>query len=266
MRRSATWGLIVVVFGVLLLLQNLGYLDFLGISVWQILWPLALIGIGVGFLLGSRGGKYVGESREFAVDLEGSTEANIELNYGAGELRVTGGAPESNLLSGLFEGGLEEHVGRGDGPTRVRLSSRSAIYWPWQWSPAIRRRWTVRLTDQVPLELVVKTGASDCHLDLEALRVTRLHLESGASSTEVTLPARAGHTEVSGSSGAASVVFRVPEGVAARIHTHGGLASFTVNHRRFPREGGVYQSPDYETADNRIDLQFEMGLGSVDVR
>ncbi len=267
MRRSATWGLIVVVVGVLLLLQNLGYLDFLGVNVWQIFWPLALIGVGIWFLLGARAGRrYSGESREFAVDLEDTTTSNVELNYGAGEMYVAGGAADGNLLDGHFEGGMDDHVQRSSNETRVRLSSHDIAFGPWRWGPMARRRWTLRLTDRVPLQLVVKTGASDCHLDLQALKVTRLRLDTGASSTDVTLPAHAGYTEVNGSSGAASVVFRVPEGVAARIRTHGGLASTTVNRRRFPRVGSAYESPDYETAENRIDLQFEMGLGSVDVR
>ncbi len=44
MKSKIFFGLLLMVIGVLLLLQNLGFLD--GISVWQYVLPVALIGIG----------------------------------------------------------------------------------------------------------------------------------------------------------------------------------------------------------------------------
>jgi hypothetical protein len=96
--------------------------------------------------------------------------------------------------------------------------------------------------------------------------VTELKLKSGASSTQMTLPAHAGHTRAQIESGAASVNVRIPEGVAARIRTRAGLASIQVDTQRFPRSGEYYQSPDYEAAEHRVDLDVQTGVGSVDVR
>ena len=59
-------------------------------------------------------------------------------------------------------------------------------------------------------------------LDLRDLKVTDLKLETGASATEVTLPASAGFTRVKVQAGAARVDMRVPGGVAARIKTSAG--------------------------------------------
>ena len=77
------------------------------------------------------------------------------------------------------------------------------------------------------------------------------------------LPARAGFTRVVVSGGMTSLRLHVPEGVAARIRASCGLVSITVDRKRFPRTGGVYQSPDYETAQNRVDIRLDTGLGSV---
>jgi hypothetical protein len=54
--------------------------------------------------------------------------------------------------------------------------------------------------------------------------------------------------------------------VAARIRTGGGLTATSVDQSRFPRAGKVYQSPDYDTAQNRADIKIEMGAGSISVR
>ncbi len=265
MRRNAFWGLCLLLVGSVLLLDNLGYLAFLGVSAWQLIWPVALISMGVWILVGSKRRPNL-ESRDIIVGLESAAEAEIQLDYGAGELRVESGAGPSELLNGTFEGGVEHHVRREGDRTKVRIGSTPGILSLVHWGPHYSRSWHVQLTDQIPITLIVKTGASDCRLDLEHLKVTALHLKSGASSTVVTLPANAGYTEVHGSSGAASVSLRIPEGVAARIQTHGGLSSTSVDQRRFPRQGGYYISPNYETAENQADIRLEMGVGSISIR
>jgi hypothetical protein len=148
----------------------------------------------------------------------------------------------------------------------VRVWTPPVVLGPWPLGPGSHRQWDLRLAPSLPLSLTVKNGASDTRLDLRDLHVTHLRIESGASSTDVVLPAHAGYTEVRGSSGAASLTLRVPEGVAARIRTSGGLSSTTVDQARFPRRGNVYESPDYETAEHRVDVRLDMGVGSIDVR
>jgi hypothetical protein len=39
-----------------------------------------------------------------------------------------------------------------------------------------------------------------------------------------------------------------------------------VDQSRFPRVGAAYQSPNYETAPNRVEMDIHVGAGSVDVR
>ena len=109
-------------------------------------------------------------------------------------------------------------------------------------------------------------GASDAHVDLTDVRVTDLKIETGASNTEITLPANAGVTHVDLDGGAASVSFTVPEGVAARIHVDSGLSSIDIDRNRFPRVGSYYKSDDYETAANKVDIEADFGAGSLSIR
>jgi len=66
-------------------------------------------------------------------------------------------------------------------------------------------------------------------------------------------------------SGAATVRIRVPDGVAARIRPSLGAATLNVRGARFPWQGGTYQSPDYDTAANRVDLDIDAGAATIDV-
>ena len=79
------------------------------------------------------------------------------------------------------------------------------------------------------------------------------------------LPRAAGATTVRAESGAASLTIEVPAGVAARIRSRMALGSSQVDEARFPRVGDGYESPDYATAANRVDIDISGGVGSVKV-
>jgi len=49
------------------------------------------------------------------------------------------------------------------------------------------------------------------------------------------------------------------------VRFEGALGSVSVDQNRFPRTGAVYQSPDYDTAQNRIDIEVQAGIGSLQV-
>ena len=262
-RNQLFWGLVLMVFGVALLLGNV--FEF---NVWDYLWPLIFIALGAWILWGTmRRPNFASET--LVIPFEGGERARIKLQYGGGKLTVHGDPGAADLVVGNFSGGVEHTVRQEGELTTVTLRSPTPhlVLGPWSWwNEGQHRKWSVGLTDRVPLELDLETGACDAHLNLGPLPVTRLRLQTGASSTTVRLPERAGHTQVRIESGAASVSLRVPEGVAARIEARGGLASIVVDTARFPRSGGVYQSPDYETASDRVDISVETGVGSVDIR
>jgi hypothetical protein len=124
----------------------------------------------------------------------------------------------------------------------------------------------VGLTTEVPLDLRVDAGASRNVFDLRRHRLRSLELHTGASETRVVLPEAAGATSIRAEAGAASLVLEVPDGVAARIRTRVVLGSVQVDEYRFPPVAGGYESPDYATATNRVDIDVQGGVGSLRVR
>ncbi|MFL7794257.1 MAG: LiaF domain-containing protein [Anaerolineae bacterium] len=265
MRRGTIfWGTILILLGVLLLINT-----FVEIDVGKFIWPLFLIILGLWILWGVFSGPRTFETEEATIPLEGADEARIHIGHGAGRLRVSSGASSDALLSGSFGGGLEQKVKRESNMLDVKLSmcvSGAHFAFPWMWGPGRSLDWEIDLNEEIPLSLDLETGASDTRVDLTNLRVTDLRLQTGASSSEITLPANAGHTKAIIRSGAASVKVRVPDGVAARIKAGGGIADIQVDKNRFPRIDGVYQSEDYATAANKVDIDIETGVGSISVR
>lgn len=264
-RPEIFWGGVLVVLGALLLLSNLGLLG--NVPVWSLVWPLLLIAVGVWVLVSTvwRAGPV--QMEPVSIPLEGATRAEVKIQHGAGRLAVSAGAERDQLLAGEVAGGLDCATKREGDTLKVRMKPATEAWaFPWNWGPRRGMEWNLRLTDEIPLSLEFEVGAGEYNLDLSGLRVTELELETGASATSLVLPAQAGYTEAEISCGAASVKIRVPDGVAARVRVDSGLAGITVNRERFLRVEDGYQSPDYSTAANRVDLTIEAGVGSVEVQ
>jgi hypothetical protein len=260
--------------GILIALGTIGVLDALGlirVSLCGLLWAFLLIAAGVWIVWGAYVKVPYSEAQEVTIPLEGATGARIAVFHGAGRLLVQGGAGPGEAARGTFVGGLEYDAQR-EGELlnlnlRVAGQGLAATLLPWRWIKTRGAEWSVQLNEQVPLTLKIEGGASDNRLDLSALQVRELQIETGASATKLTLPSNAGQTRGAISCGAGGVEVRVPAGVAARIEAHSGLAEVKVDRSRFPRVGsGLYESPDYETAANKVDLRVEAYLGSLEVR
>ena len=256
-RGTLVWPLILITLGVLFLLGNFGIIGNVGEFIGQ-WWPLILILIGLEILIGSVIGRGRSDTQTLSLDLGTITQADVKIDFGAGQLRV-GAAAVGKLVDGVFEGGMRYDTSP-DG--RVHLRGDFQPIW-FGWWGGRGFDWQVGLTREVPLKLRVDSGAAESNLDLSDLRVTDFELHTGASSTIVRLPKAAGHTRVKVEAGAASVKLYVPDGVAARIQSEMGLGSSDIDQRRFPRSGNEYVSPDYDSAANKIDIKFEGGVGSL---
>ena len=208
------------------------------------------------------------ESEQVTIPAEGASQAEIRFNHGAGRLSIAAGASAGNLVEGTFVGGVDRKTSRACDTLKVDLSVPPDHVWgfPFNWGPNRGYEWTVGLSRDMRLTLDFRTGASETRLDLSDLQVADLRLQTGASSTELTLPANAGYTRAELKSGAASIDITVPPNVAARIKARGGLADINLDRQRFPRSGDVSQSPDYESAANKAEIFIETGVGSVEIR
>ncbi len=257
------WAILLIVGGIVLLLNNLGILS---VDIWGVIWPLVLVLLGVGFLVGAVNRRGSVQTVTDSLHLEEATSARIKFAHGAGRLFVHAGANPNQLYTGTFGGDMNRKVNRSGDRLDVSLSAEPVSWSPWGWwGGSNGLDWDVALNPVVPLTLEFETGASQTELDLSQLSVADLRLQTGASSTTITMPAQAGMTRARIESGAASVRVRIPDSVAAHISGTMGLGSLEVNRRRFPRKGNAYESEDYTTAPNRIDVQVEGGVGAVQI-
>ena len=197
--------------------------------------------------------------QEASLDRGETQHADIHLEFGAGALRV-GPAPSGKLVEGTFRGGVRYEALPGG---RLTLEPDHRHWWRFhEWRGT---RWDLGVTTEVPLVLRLDSGAADCELDLTETRLTDLDIQTGASQTVVRMPRSAGAVRARIESGAASVTVHIPEEVGARSTCEMGLGSKNIDTGRFPRSGEVWESPDYASNPNRVDLRIEGGVGTIRV-
>lgn len=264
MRRDYIfWGAVLILLGGLMFLNSADIRLPRGINPMQLFWPSVLILLGGWVIFGYffRGNV---EEEQVSIDLQGASQAALKLRHGAGRIIVGAGASPGQLLSGTFAGGIKHNAHRSGDRLDVHLESRPFVFPPfingWQ-----GLGWNFNLNREIPITLKLETGASQAEFDLSDVRVTDLKVSTGASKTDITLPANAGMTNVKVELGAASLDMVVPQGVAARIRAEQGVSAIEIDTARFPYSNGIYESPDYSSAPNRADIMIEAGVGRVAV-
>lgn len=192
-----------------------------------------------------------------ARQLNGETRANVEVKYGAGRLRVSPArgdllyrmelryddarfrpVSDYDRAAGTLKLGVEsrEHRGRRHG----REDDQHA---------------TVELTPRVPLDLSLAFGAGEADVELGGLALRDVHLQTGASRTNVSFatPNRVAARRVKVEAGAAEVrVSGLGNTRSPRFEFSGGVGETTLEF------GGAWTQS--------ATAQIDMGVGSVRLR
>ncbi|MCL6472755.1 MAG: DUF5668 domain-containing protein [Firmicutes bacterium] len=257
-------ALFLIVFGVLLLLSNLGIIAISPGEIFSITWPLILILLGLYIIwrhiypMSRPGAVSLSES------LGGAAKADITLNFGAGELTIGPLISEDKLLEGKFLVKPDKTVRKLGYTLEVKLQRTQWVYRPFMFRAG--DNWQVNLSTKTPLVLRVNAGAARALIDLTENLVELVELSTGASDVTLHLPKASGFTRVVIKGGATDVKVEIPAGVAARISSTQALSSLNIDEERFPGSGTMHVSPDYETAKNRVDIEISTGVSSITVR
>ncbi len=259
------WGLLILLLGVFFLLNQMGVVSLTS-QFWAIFGAGALILLGVLFIVGPLFRRKA-KTEPVSIPLDGSiSRAELKLRHAAGRLTLYALNQPGWLVAGNCVEGVEKEVVRDGTTARVRLSAPQT--WMVGFPPFVSSEgltWDLGLAPNLPMALKLETGACESILDLKDLKVDDLQVDTGASSTTIHLPANAGYTKVRIHCGAASVRVLVPEGVAGRIKVESGLSGIKVDERRFMPNGKLYETPGFDAAPNRVEIQVEMGVGSFEV-
>ena len=258
------WGVVLLLVGGLMFAGEMGLRLPNGASLMDLFWPAVLILGGLWVLVGVffRGSV---ETENASIELQGASAIDFNINHVAGEFKIHGGANVNEAVHGTFTGGLAHKEIRNGDRIEVGMSpAKTFLDIPFI-GPRNQLEWDVALNASVPISLDLNLGANKANLDLRDLNITNIDLDTGASETKLFLPSR-GRFTADLDLGAASLEVVIPEGLSARIRASLGAAELKIDKERFPLNGNFYQSPDFETAANTVDMIIDGGAATIKVR
>jgi hypothetical protein len=236
-------------------------------------------------------------THELSEPLNGATTATIDIHVGDGNLTIdslTGG--EQVLVNGTLEYSDKQGV-----PTTRRVSSngqatltlrgssagRPWFHFPWAACNGATE-WQIHLNPMVTSDITARSDGGNVRLDLAGMAVSSLSADTGGGNMELVLPDNAANLRVSvrsgagnvtvemgsgttgsnivdASSGAGNVVVRIPNGVVARIQATTGMGKAIIDPQFSQINKNTYQSPDFDTAANKVEITAKSGAGNVSV-
>jgi hypothetical protein len=279
--------------GCILLLNVSGIVDW---SIWWTilqLWPVFLIAAGLELLIGrrSRAGSLfaalltmlilVGALLLSSVDLgtagldsqvirqprDDATQAEISIDPMLGVLRLDALSESADLVRGEIllnrdEEAHEEFYNQG-GRTSYSLKAGDQSWTPFRFWDS-HRVWDLGLSPGATLDLDTSMVLGQNELDLTGLDLDGLQTNMALGWTEVLLPAEGRFdARVSGAVGGITVV--IPQGMAVRLDP-GTAMVLRMLPDDFQERDGVYTSPGYAAADNRVDLDVGLAMGLLNIR
>jgi hypothetical protein len=301
--RSFVFPMLLVIAGIVLLLNNLGVLSW---SIWSALgqlWPAILILLGFELLIGrwstwlsaflavvafvailgaaiwmtSTGAGVTPNgaamaARDASIPLGSAANGQVAIQFGAGSLVVGALPPEGTDLAQItasLPGSMQltQHSEmRGDTIDATIGTSGSGGGWPFLgFKRSDNLTLNARLAPQIPLDLRAEVGAGQSTFNLLDLMVNQFTLNNGAGQATIYFPRTAGQTTADIHSGAGQIILEVPPGVGAYIHGSSGLVNYHASNR-YQKVADGYQTSDFATAANRVDVTMHVGIGEVDVR
>ena len=258
-RDNIFWGGVLILLGILFLLQTKNIIP----SVFPYLWPLALLLTGGWMILGVYWKSSSSSEESFSISLQDAKSIRYTFSHGAGQIEIKGGAPNGQALVGSPAAGMNQNSHLNGDRLEVRIEA-GASFIPFV-GPS-EGIWKFQLAQDIPTSIKMEAGASQLDMDLKDVLASHIELKTGASNSNVTMPAH-GVSLLDIEAGAASINIAVPEGVAGRIRIKEGLTSLDIDANRFPQlDSHLYQSPDFDTAANRTEINVQAGLGSITIK
>lgn len=229
--------------------------------------------------------------------LDGVKTAKVDINTGTGNLTIDGLPSGVQVLASGTLQYLENQsspdcsLEKSDGHATLALSAKGGIHtgfrFPWSACNGATD-WQIHLNSNVKSEITACSGGGNVKLNLAGMAVTCVSADTGGGNVDVVLPdnsanlcvtAKSGGGNVSveigsgttgsgtvlASSGAGNVMVTVPAGIAARIHPKTGLGKLILDSRFSNIDGATYQSPDYDTAADKVEITISSGAGNVSV-
>ncbi len=296
MNNKLGFGIWLVFAGAIILLHNLDIIDFNFYAIMK-LWPLAIVSVGLSLLLQNRpNGVLISMICNIAIcsflTFKGLTDnetthknriSNIDSNEQAQRVAINN---EASVES------VKLHINGGAaGFKMVKPTDKSKLFAAWTDSPNIRLDLRESGTTNKELffdakhddsrskknsidfslhsdplwDLEVNVGAASFKADFSPYRLQNLNINAGASNMSLVFGQPENeNTNIEINTGASSVKLEIPDDAAYRV-TGKNVISSTKYEGAKKVGNGIYQTPNYNSASKKYDIQLNGAANSISV-
>lgn len=183
---------------------------------------------------------------------DGNPPTSVELNVGAAELKIYGGA--KNLVDGTVITNVpdwEPEMLYSDDHLTISQKEKNISGIP---SRNLNNKWDIAFNNNVPLDITINAGAYQGRLDLGGMNVTHLNISDGASDTRVefTKPNAGSMESFEYNSGASNVELS-------------GLANANLEKLDFTAGAGNYVLDFSGDLQKDMQVTMEVGVSAVKI-
>ncbi|HEY43923.1 MAG TPA: hypothetical protein G4O11_08075 [Anaerolineae bacterium] len=304
--RSLFWPILLIGVGVVWLLGNLGYISTPSLRMLLRLWPLILIVIGLDIIFGRRSpviGGLIGlgavaliiallflapnlgletggelKTLTFSEPLGSATSARITLDLERYPTTVEALSASDLLIEAELDTLTDVRFSaRGAGEKTVSIEPVTGSGFDFDWFDLVGAdaRWEIGLSPDVPIDLAIDVGSGSATLDLMYLEITELEINGGSGSTDLFLPESSSQYTANIDGGSGSINIDVPGDVGVRVVIRdrgSGSVSVPSSYRLVDDMGdndgdtGIWETDGYSSAAHRVEITFEPGSGSFNLR
>lgn len=294
------WPLLLIFLGLDLLFGRrspiLGALIGLGAVV--VAGVIMLVGPSIGLA-----GDWEVKSFKDQAALNGAETADVTLELALGKTNITSLSDSPNLIEAdvRYIFGEIELIVSGDSHKIVELNRDDTdiningpfdfLGWLFDTKDSDELYWDIGLNERVLLDLIVQGGVGEIILDLSKLNLSSLELTGGAGTINLDLPRTVRTYDVQIMGGVGETKIYIPDGAALNMQINGGIGGVTID---VPRDAavrvevtgglksvdmppyfdqlrqdkgpnGIWETPNFDSAEKRVIIEYEGGLGQLTI-
>ncbi len=282
-------GLFLILLGTILFINNLGYgawhlirlLPFIGpilliLLGFSLLWKgkiprgiafiIIILLIGTVILLFSKT-SFEKVEEHFLIntsDYPALSAGTLDLNFGAGKLII--GTTSENWAEGYFQE-IPAIISTADSDNNLKLKIKPEDN-KFNHSKYTHQKpvWKINLSPRIAWKLLINIGAVKGELNLQNISFSQLDLNFGAGDMEIRLGGNGKHTNVKIKAGASNIEILIPETTGVKVTLDGALTKTNLGELGFLPFDKRYVSTNYETAEERIDLDLDIAVSNFQLK
>lgn len=199
------------------------------------------------------------------VEKDSAESLDVHLKVDYGEVNISSGAAE------WVDGAIHYNYTALEPKVKYRLTrnkGKLAIDQPKLRKSTLKKGelenvWDLKLTNELPMDVKIETGASDTKLNLQGMMLRNVDVESGVGKTTIDL---SGEWEesftVNLEMGVGQTTVILPKEVGVKVKAEKGIGS--LNFVGFISEAdGIYVNEAHQNTDTVITVNAEMGIGEA---